>query len=139
MRILTAVATVMIAGSAAAGPCETAERGTYLSNVCWLVEKFSEKGLPARIASADERTCTVRLSKRLGPYGDTIYFNRADPKDVKIEWTKYVTCWHMLGEGVNGEGNDKITLCGARVETKRVVRAFTNLYRRHCQGKKSEF
>ena len=38
-----AAVAFLFAGHAVAGPCDEAERGTYLSNVCWLVEEFSEQ------------------------------------------------------------------------------------------------
>ena len=65
MRIvLAAVATVLIAGSAVAGPCETAKRGTYLSNVCWLFEEFPETSalsLVNPVIGTDRERCTVTL------------------------------------------------------------------------------
>ena len=142
--LIAASAIVLsIGGAAMAGPCATAKSGTYLSNACWLVENFTKKGLPAKIVSVDEGSCTVKLKDKLwnlmGTYGDTIYFNRADPKDVKIEWNRHTTCWHMVGKNVNGRGFDKVSLCGARIETDRVKKAFRNLYTRHCKGKRSEF
>ena len=160
-----AAVAFLFAGHAVAGPCDEAERGTYLSNVCWLVEEFSEQTptfLQPEIASVDETECTVTLTEPyLGTAGGMIRFNRGDPKSLSVEQigTKWL-CWHLNGEGVS-EGpltelpqnlavmamslaqnagkrrEDRVTVCGSlnRVDGFRVIRAVSNLYAKHCTGK----
>ena len=128
MRIMTAVATVLIAGSAVAGPCETAKRGTYLSNVCWLFEGFPNGKEPsrwsARIVEADREACTVvmekpyrhRTPKVANPYKYddedwhveirkerwTLFLERADLResDVQRNARLRTTCLRLRGEDV---------------------------------------
>lgn len=145
MMTLTAVFFGLTAacGMANALPCDNTERGTYVSNVCFLVDEFNIKGLAFKIALADEESCTVTLTEPLwnmfGTYGATIYFNRANSNELKIESDKHVTCWHLAGEGINGEGFDKVSLCGSTIEASRLENAFSNLYDKYCEGHMSEF
>lgn len=163
MRALLCVASVAIlfANPAVAGLCDTAERGTYLSNVCWLVEDFTEQvphGFRAGIASVDEKACTVTLSEDYGGVaGGIIHFNRADPNSLAVRPVapRYL-CWEMTGEGVSAGPNrsvlgdllsggdvreNRVTVCGlsSRVSEDRVTRAVANLYARYCEGAESEF
>ena len=117
-------------GVASALPCDNAERGTCLSNVCFPIDEFNIKGLAFKIALANEESCTVTLTEPLwnilGTYGATIYFNRANLNELKIEWDKHVTCWHLTGGGINGKGFDKISLCGGKIEAARLEDAFSS-------------
>ena len=137
--IAMSLIVLSISGTASASPCDTAQRGTYLSNVCWLVEKFTEGGYETKIASVDQEACTVEVTKPLWNNDNPIYFNRADPKDIRIEWSEYFTCWRLIGEGVHGEGDDEVQLCGKKIEAERVRSAFRNLYTEYCEGNQSEF
>ena len=57
---------VLASGTAIAGPCDDAERGTYLSNVCWLIEEFTAKAVTEhKIVAADEAECTVTLDQQV--------------------------------------------------------------------------
>ena len=133
----------VVCGTAIALPCDNIERRTYLSNVCFLIDEFNKKGLAFKIASANEEECTVTLTEPLwnlfGTYGSTIYFNRANADELQIEWDKYMTCWHLSGKGVNGEGFDKVSLCGGKIDAVRLEYAFHNLYDKYCEGRSSEF
>lgn len=140
MKILAAAATILIAGSAVAGPCKEAERGTYLSNVCFLVETFSNGR--AEIAAADERECTARLAKPYtGLSGDTIHFNRANLREIEMyHLSARTSCWRAVG--ADGDGPDArpaAAVCGKRIELARLNRAFVNLFAKYCKGKTSEF
>ena len=168
MKILAATAAVLIAGSAVAGPCDKAERGTYLSNVCWLFDDF--QGWKANLLAADRSKCTVlmeeewrkRVPKVVKPHPDdpahwrferrktkfTIFFNRANIRASKVTSQnlgpgKWLTCLVLKGEGVTDHPRyawmrNNFKICGSR-EHARVKRAVNNLFGRYCSGKKSEF
>lgn len=91
--------------SAFAGPCDTARNGTYLSNVCWLVEDYSRHApsfFQARIASADRKACTVTLTGfYAGTAGGVIHFDRANLRSLKFPSMGNVSCWEMIGRGVS--------------------------------------
>ena len=154
-------AALLFVGNAAAEPCDEAKRGTYLSNVCWLVEDFTEQvphGFRAEIASVNEKACTVTLSEDYGGVaGGIIHFNRADPGSLTIRSVapRYL-CWEMTGEGVSAGPNrsvfgdllsggdireNRVTVCGlrSRVSEERVDAAVANLYTKYCTGQESEF
>lgn len=137
--IAVSLVALSISGTAAASPCDTAQRGTHLSNVCWLVEKFTKGFWDTKISSVDQGSCTVKLTEPLWGRGDTIYFNRADPKDIRIEWSKHFICWFLFGEDVHGEDRDVVKLCGRPIEAERVRGALRNLYTEYCEGNQSEF
>ena len=150
MRWLSTAAAVlaatMAAGSVHASSCVDAERGTYLSNVCFLVEEFTHRKLfSALIASVNEVDCTVTLAEPyLGLAGNTIYFNRAERRLTQIYHHDHrTTCWRLEGEGVSGEGtlSNVAAVCGNRTGIRRLRRAFANLHDEYCpaRGKESEF
>ena len=140
-------AAVLVAGTAAAGPCDDAERGTYQSNVCFLLEEFTARNVlfPIEVASFNKADCTVTLTEPyLGLAGDTVYFDRAERRRTRVyHFSANATCWHLAGEGVSGEGkgSDTATVCSRRFSLDRLERALGNLYTKYCQGrgKDSEF
>ena len=153
MKILVAAATILIAGSAVAGPCETAKRGTYLSNVCWLFEDFS--ALKYRVIEADEKNCTVNLERDYRNIdnwdvkkteGYTLFLDRANLKESKVDRSGTTTCLRLRGEKISfyrrynrgGNPGNSFTTCGSK-EKERVLAATRNLYGKYCSGKKSEF
>ena len=140
MKILVAVTGLLIAGTAVAGPCKEAERGTYLSNVCFLVETFS---IRTEIAKADEDQCTATLTKpHSGLAGKTIHFDRVDLRQAEMyHISPRVTCWRLRGKGVSGTGpgSDVAAICGGRMDLFRLRTAFRNLYLKYCKSKTSEF
>ena len=150
--------------AAAVRPCSEARRGTYLSNVCWLVEKFSSGLHNYEVLVADEQACTVDiepktpdllktekaidnlpaalilgLSRALDRKGKTIYLNKANLREIRFETEQGMTCWSLSGEGVNGEGLDYVSLCGREVAHDRLNNAFSNLFAKYCAGTDSEF
>ena len=166
MKILLTVATILIAGSAIAGPCETAKRGTYLSNVCWLFRDFPDSRNP-RIVSTDEKTCDVvmeewffkRVATRADPHPDSPYdwknerrtrrftlsLSRVNLTESDVEYNKltHTVCLRLRGKDVNSypdvlTGRDTYVVCG-RKASDRVVAAVKNLYSRYCESRKSEF
>ena len=161
-------ATIIASGAAQAAPCTSAERGTYLSNVCWLFADF--QGWRADLVAADRSKCTVqleenwrkRVAKVANPHPDdslhwrfekrktkfTIYFNRANVRASKITSQKlgpgkWLSCLVLVGEGVSDHPRydwmrNTFKICGER-ERERLKRAVDNLYGRYCSGVKSEF
>lgn len=142
--VVVAATMVLVAGTAVAGPCDQAERGTYLSNVCWLIEEFShDTAFAPTVVSVNEEECSVTVDQDyLGFADDIVYFNRGNPKslDIKITDGRFV-CWHLRGEGVTGEGfrSNVASVCGHMIEFERIRNAFTNLYTKYCEGVGSEF
>ena len=138
---VVASAAVLVAATAVAGPCATAERGTYLSNVCFLTEQFTEENVlsSVTVASFDKNDCTVTFTKPYdGLAGDTIYFDRADRGRTEVFRLNRVSrCWRLLGEAVSGEGkrSDAAVVCGYRFSLSRLQRALDNLYGKYCQGR----
>ena len=138
------VTGILVSGTATAGPCDEAERGTYLSNVCFLVEDFTAQNVlwPIEIASFDKENCTVTLTEPyLGLAGDTVYFNRAERRRTRVyHFSADATCWHLVGEGVSGEGkgSDTATVCSRRFSLDRLERALGNLYAKYCRGRGEE-
>ena len=133
-------------GTAFAGPCEDAERGTYLSNVCWLIEEYTQAAGVNRflITAADETECTVTLDRgvwigigRRG--GQTIHFARTAPGADRIEGTRHWSSWHLHGNNLDGEGNDQVYVVGSRFGPHRIQRALDNLFLRYCRERESEF
>ena len=151
MRTIAAAAVIatgiLAAGTATAGPCDEAERGTYLSNVCFLMEDFTQQNFWGRleVASFNKTDCTVTLTAPyLGLAGDTVYFDRAERRRTRVyHFSADATCWHLEGEGVSGEGkgSDTATVCSTRFSLSRLERALGNLYAKYCQGRgrESEF
>ena len=141
---MVVLAATMASGTALAGPCDDAERGTYLSNVCFLVEEFTEQNIlfPIEVASFDKANCTMTLTERyIGLAGDTIYFDRAERRRTKVyHFSANATCWHLQGEGVSGEGrgSDTATVCSYRFSLNRLQRALDNLYTKYCRGRGQE-
>ena len=154
--------TVMVAcTSAYAGVCDKAMRGTYGSNVCWLVEEFTKQvphGFHAEVASFDEEACTVTLKDEYGGVaGGVIHFDRADPTTLTVRpVAPRFLCWEMTGEGVSSGPNrsvfgdllsggdireNRVTVCGLedRVSKSSVNRAMVNLYDKYCAGAENEF
>lgn len=129
-----------------AGPCDEAERGTYLSNVCFLVEEFSRPLFYRQhIRSADEATCTIVLEEN----GDTIHFNNGDPDQIKFmpQFEMNAVCWTLRGDGVADRDQlyfvqkDSFTVCGPEegIDVSSLRKAFANLYGKYCDGRKREF
>ena len=141
---VVAATMVLASGTASAGPCDDAERGTYLSNVCWLIEEFSGGvWLAPKIVSVNERKCTVTVNKDYhGFAGDTVYFNRANPNDLELQRTssRHI-CWNLRGDGVSGKGpgSGLASVCGLTIAHHRIYDAFDNLYAKFCRGEESEF
>ena len=139
-----AVLMVLVAGAAVAGPCDQAGRGTYLSNVCWLIEEFTAKAVTEyKIVAADEAECTVTLDRQVFVWslfrkqGNVIHFNRASHRTLEEDrWSSF---WTLRGEGVNGDGFDSVTLGGLKIDWRRIDDAFENLYIKYCRGVESEF
>ena len=141
---MVALAATMAPGTAFSGPCETAERGTYLSNVCWLIEEFSERYMALKVVGIDEAACTVTLDRgvpdgtgRRG--GNTIHFARVAPEGDDVERDGAFTCWSLEGANVTGEGHDRAVVCGVKVKPSRVSAALDNLLARYCRNRESEF
>ena len=146
---------------ALAGVCDGVKKGTYESNVCWLVEEFTKQvphGFHAEIASFDEEACTVTLGNDYGGVADgMIHFNRADPTTLTVRpVAPRFLCWEMTGEGVSDGPNrsafgdllsggdireNRVTVCGLenRVSKSSVERAMMNLYHKYCTGVENEF
>ena len=140
------VTGILAAGTAAAGPCANADRDTYLSNVCFLVEEFSRPLFYSqRIRAADEATCTVVLEET----GDTIYFSNGDPDHIKYEpvFVMNALCWTLKGDGVADHDRlyfvqkSSFTVCGPhdRRNAQSLRKAFSNLYSKYCDGRRREF
>ena len=148
MRSIAGVAVIMtgilVSGSVTAGPCDEATRGTYASNVCFLLEEFTARNVlwPIEIASFDRAACTVTLTEPyLGLAGDTVYFDRAERRRTRVyHFSTAATCWHLVGEGVSGEGKgaDTATVCSRRFSLSRLERALGNLYAKYCRGRGEE-
>ena len=104
-KIATGFILTALSGPAAASPCDTARTGTYLSNVCWLVEDYSRHApsfFQARIASMDRKACTVTLTGYYaGTAGGKIHFNRAVLRRLKFKVTGRLSCWELSGLGVS--------------------------------------
>ena len=138
------VTGILVSGMATAGPCDEAERGTYLSNVCFLLEEFTERNIlwPIKVAAFNKEDCTVTLTEPyLGLAGDTVYFDRAEHRRTRVyHFSPSATCWHLEGEGVSGEGkgSDTATVCSRRFSLDRLERALGNLYVKYCQGQGEE-
>ena len=147
-----AAAAILAAGAAQAGLCDNAERGTYLSNVCWLVEGFSQPLFYSqKIRAADEATCTIVLEET----GDTIYFNNGDPETIDLRSVEVmnVLCWTLKGDGVADHDRihfvqkNRFTVCGindnegivAGRNYLSIQKAFKNLYGKYCEGSRREF
>ena len=149
---VVASAALLVAGTAVAGPCDDAERGTYLCNVCWLFEDLHETVLH----EADETTCTAVSHRR---YRD--WFNLVDPgawvtRRVEVRFNRVnltdstvkrhlvlrnLWCAELRGEGVasvNGVDKDYTVFCGEK-SRERVRAAVENLYAKYCTGRRSEF
>ena len=145
-------------------PCARAKRGTYLSNICWLVENFSARVHNYEVLFANQQACTVDIgpkkrdfSKKGGNVhdraadfaigfalafdrkGETIYLNRANLREIRFETGQGMTCWSLSGKDVNGEGLDYINLCGLEIGHDRLNNAFSNLFAKYCTGVDSEF
>ena len=147
MRALVYAAAVafLFAGSAAAGPCDEAERGTYLSNVCWLVNTHANNRVfvyERSIIEANEENCTITLVRSQGDDNPMkIYFNRANLRDIETRIVDGKNCLYLYGEELVEETRgygEHVAFCG-RKSMERVEAAAVNLYTEYCTGRESEF
>lgn len=152
--------------TATASPCDTAEKGTYLSNVCFIMEA-RWRGEETVVRNADREGCTVETETTIpdpsGLFGmqlalmkthkdferregvvhvmQKFYFNRVNLRSVLFSTQDNMpgyTCWELPGNGVGGHGVDVVSGC-TRATHDRVKKAFENLYALHCEGVRSEF
>lgn len=144
------VVVLLLAGSATAGPCRDAERGTYLSNVCWLFEDFSRDAFPSRrVVDADPKNCTVDLNG-----GEVVHLGRANGNlQIGIDGT--AMCWTIYGErGLSVYPNRlpelekvlgkvvhswEVRVCGRPMPPSRIRAAMRNLFTRYCPIRGQEF
>ena len=147
MRTLVCAAAVafLFAGSAAAGPCDEAERGTYLSNVCCLVNTHANNRVfvyERSIIEADEENCWAILVRSQDDDKPLkIYLNRANLRDIETRIVDGKNCLYLYGEELVEETHgygEYIAFCG-RKAMERVEAAAVNLYTEYCTGKESEF
>ena len=147
MRILVYAVAVafLFAGSAAAGPCDEAERGTYLSNVCWLVNTHANNRVfvyERSIIEANEQNCTITLVRSQDDDNPMkIYFNRANLRDIETRIVDGKNCLYLYGEELVEETRgygEYVAFCG-RKAMERVEAAAVNLYTEYCTGRESEF
>ena len=145
MFVCVAAAAILFASPAVAGLCDTVEKGTYLSNVCWLVNTHANNRVfvyERRIVEADEENCTITLVKSQGDENPLkIYFNRANLRDIETRVVDGRNCLYLYGEKLVEETRgygEHVALCG-RKPMKRVEAASINLYTKYCTGMKSEF
>ena len=129
---------LVVAANAEAGPCATAERGTYLSNVCWLIEYFTNGSL--QIAEANAEDCTLSLSQ---PKNTDVDFMKADG-DLRITFEgRHTMCWTLFGiDGIVRHPSyvgDDLHVCGKRVEPSRIEDAMKNLFTKYCSIEEQEF
>ena len=138
--LLAFLAAASSATTVQGGWCDEAKRGTFLSNVCWLVEEFSENSFKHEIPSFDEKNCSVRVDRGFGNIWDTINFDKADVAAIEIHEKENLICWEMPGEGVRGEGKlASVRVCGVGIAAHRIENAFNNLFTKFCTGYDSEF
>ena len=139
-----------IAANAETDLCSTAERGTYLSNVCWLFEDFSREAFPsARVVGVDAEACTISLRGN-----ETVHLRRANG-NLRIAMDGSAMCWTLIGErGIHTYPNHvpetwetlgrvvhsrQVRVCGRPVERSRIRRAMNNLFTRYCPIEGQEF
>ena len=140
-----AAAAILLASPAAAGLCDTAERGTYLSNVCWLVNTHANNRLfvySRSIVEADEENCTITLARSQNDDNPIrIYFNQANLRGIETRVVDGRNCLYLFGEKLVEETRgygEHVAFCG-RKSMERVEVAAINLYTKYCTGRESEF
>ena len=147
MRTLVCAVAVafLFAEHAAAEPCDEAERGTYLSNVCWLVNTHANNRIfvyKRSIAETDEENCTITLVRSQDDDNPMkIYFNRANLRDIETRVVDGRNCLNLYGEKLVEEARGyggHVAFCG-RKSIERVEAAAVNLYTEYCTGQESEF
>lgn len=136
--VAVVVAVVLtISPTASASPCDTAQRGTYLSNVCWLVHDFSRGALLERpIVAVNENECTVDIKGN-----HRIFFARSDGNLMVYEFGDYM-CWQLTGEGITRTRDhsfNTVEICGKPYEKRRIERAMENLFSKYCPVEEPEF
>ena len=151
MRKFLAVtlASVVMSSGVAAGPCDEAEHGKFLSNVCWLTEELT--GGRVTVESVDAGSCVavvVRPPTFMLSVRETIWFSRAD-KEYRIRNYQGRQCWSLSGVEVavtddaqaGRDGRlDEIEVCSSRrIRRERVEAALDNLYTKFCEPRRSEF
>ena len=135
------------AGSALASPCTEAERGTYLSNVCWLFNEFP--GESGKVLAANETDCTASIQYQHLATTDSeqyvLHFNRVDLKASRVvrnsdypELSKKFSCWQIKGENVAGNNTYRVLVCGFP-SVVRLEAAIDNLFEKYCEGTDLEF
>lgn len=153
MRKLGMIAMLLIVlsinGTASASPCDTAQRGTYLSNVCWLVHDFTVGGRISRpIVAVNEEKCSVDI------FGNHQIFFKQSDGNFRVYEQGGEMCWELYGRDIAtfpkpfsasvtiiGEAVlfDAVTVCGRPIEKSRIERAITNLFNKFCSIEKPEF
>ena len=90
------IALAVTVATAVASPCDEAEKGTYLSNVCWLLDDYSRDAFPShRVASVDPDNCTVTTTRN-----EVINFMKSDG-NVQIILDGTAMCWKLFGKGIH--------------------------------------
>lgn len=117
---MAAFALLLLTGSnLSAAPCDTAQRGTYLSNVCWLIDRMTDGR--ETITSFNEAKCTVSTDgSESSIFGVSavntkdIFFSRSNGKYLARPESQYVwignqriesgttgrICWTLYGKGI---------------------------------------
>ena len=124
--------------------CDTANKGTYLSNVCWLIEDFTRGVRLHEVVSANQDECTATTE-----FGQTIYFKRSDG-NIQFIREGGKLCWKLFGDGVLEYDPDaevfgnlppwpRVEMCGNVMEISRIERAFNNLFTKYCPVEVEEF
>ena len=137
-RLAIVIAIVMSASAAAAETfCDTAKRGTFASNVCWLVDQ-DPRG--RSIQSADPETCTVVVKNAKSSSGTkpsdttTMRFNESSGS-FDVRQHGHMTCWILY----RMDGARLLFGCRPRTERRHVTAAIRNLYSKFCTTTKPEY
>ena len=139
------IALAVTVATAVASPCDEAEKGTYLSNVCWLLDDYSRDAFPShRVASVDPDNCTVTTTRN-----EVINFMKSDG-NVQIILDGTAMCWKLFGKGIHiypdiskDDGSlwvgRSLKVCGRPMEQDRINRALNNLFTKYCPIEGQEF
>ena len=119
ISLMAALVLLLISPSLFAAPCDTAQRGTYLSNVCWLIDRMTDGR--ETITSFNESNCTVSTNgTRPFVFGVSqkvsrgIFFSRSNGQYLARLEPRYVwvgsqqvergttgrICWTLYGKGI---------------------------------------
>lgn len=143
--VCVAVAAILFAKPVSAELCNAAQVGTYLSNVCWLIETHANGRIyiyERSIVEADEENCTVTLARK-NESDDSIiiHFNRANVRDSETRVDDGKNCLYLRGKQLvkeKGGYAGYVKFCGYK-SIERVEAAAVNLYTKYCTGWESEF